>query len=109
MNPDGAKAGTVRRVVRVSALLEDLVPGFLENRRADVEVIDGALARGDFESLERLGHRLKGDGGGYGFPVISEIGRGLEHAARDRDAAAIRALSRELSEYLASVDVVYQG
>jgi HPt (histidine-containing phosphotransfer) domain-containing protein len=108
MTGDRAAAGRGKHVVRVSAALADLVPGFLANRCAEVEVIGQAIARGDFESLQRLGHRLKGDGGGYGFPAISEIGRRLEGAARSRDTGELRSLCRTLSDYLASVEVEYE-
>ena len=54
--------------------LEEIVPGFLENRRRDVQTLETALQQNDLNTIRVIGHRMKGDGGGYGFDVIfSEI------------------------------------
>jgi CheY-like chemotaxis protein len=65
-----------------------LVPAFLENRCAELAVLDRALARAEFETLLRLGHNLRGSGGSYGFPRMSELGEQLEHAAKAQDTGA---------------------
>ncbi len=41
-----------------------------------------ALEVGDVVALESLGHRLKGTGGSFGFPELTEIGADLETAAQ---------------------------
>lgn len=41
-----------------------------------------ALEAGDTEVARRIGHQLKGAGGGYGYPTISAAGAELEEAAR---------------------------
>ena len=88
--------------------LEDIVPGFLENRRKDVETITGCVEKNDLETIRILGHRMKGDGGGYGFDSISAIGEVLEQAALRRDHATIRERTSELSSFLHRVEVVYK-
>jgi HPt (histidine-containing phosphotransfer) domain-containing protein len=94
-------------IVHVDPDLRELIPGFLENRRNDVMILLAALEQGNFESIRAIGHRLKGDGGGYGFDTISEIGRDLEQAAKDRSQQEIRRRVGELAAYLARVEVVY--
>ena len=44
------------------------IPAFLQNRRQDVTTMLDALARGDFETVERLGHCMKGAGGELWIP-----------------------------------------
>jgi hypothetical protein len=88
--------------------LEDIVPGFLENRRKDVDTITGCMEKNDLDTIRILGHRMKGDGGGYGFDLISAIGEVLEHAALRRDHATIRARAGELASFLQRVEVVYK-
>jgi len=56
--------------VSIASELRDLAPGFLQNRRHDVQTLQQALAVKDFETIRMLGHRMRGDGGGYGFPMI---------------------------------------
>lgn len=95
-------------VVHVDADLEDLIPGYLQNRRQDVEAIWQSLENQDFEAIRVLGHTMKGTGGSYGFDLITDLGRTLEDAARDRNEQSVRQSAAELQDYLQSVEVVFQ-
>ena len=97
-----------RITVSVDPDLEDLVPGFLENRRKDAAVLAVAAQCGDLKTVRLLGHRMKGDGGGSGFQEISEIGEALEQAARREDWKVIAEKTEVLTVFLAQVDVVYR-
>lgn len=88
--------------------LEEIVPGFLENRRRDVQTLETALQQKDLNTIRVIGHRMKGDGGGYGFDAISTIGDGMEQAAAREDCDAIRRHIAELIDFLAHVTVVYR-
>jgi len=98
--------GRVR--VRVDSGLAELVPGFLENRRRDVEAIAAALAHEDYENVRILGHNMKGSGAGYGLNRITEIGASLEQAAGRREPEEIRARAAELARYLDGLHVEYK-
>jgi HPt (histidine-containing phosphotransfer) domain-containing protein len=95
-------------VVQVDADLEDLIPGYLQNRQQDAESVLQALDKQDFETIRVLGHTMKGTGGGYGLDAITEIGRTLEEAAKSRDMAVIRQGASALLAYLQAVEVVFQ-
>lgn len=95
-------------VVHVDADLEDLIPGYLQNRRHDVESILQAADTGDFETIKILGHTMKGTGGGYGFDAITEMGHELETAAKEANIPAIRQQVAELLAYIQAVEVVFQ-
>jgi HPt (histidine-containing phosphotransfer) domain-containing protein len=88
--------------------LEEIVPGFLENRRRDVQTIETALQNNNLSQIQVIGHRMKGDGGGYGFEAISDLGAGLEQAAAREDRDAIRRHTAKLIDFLARVHVVYR-
>lgn len=107
MTQPGETKGKDRILVRMDALLKDLVPGFLHNRRNDVNSINDALETGNFEAILILGHKMKGDGAGYGFDALSEIGAALEQAAKNQDSETIRRYAGELSDYVERVEVVY--
>jgi len=98
--------GPVR--VRVDSALAELVPGFLENRRRDVEAIAAALALADYENVRIMGHNMKGSGAGYGLNRITEIGASLEQAAGRREPEEIRARAAELARYLDGLHVEYE-
>jgi len=59
-----------------------------------------ALARGDFATLERLGHDMKGAGTSFGFQAITDIGASLEQGAANADPDALRLCVGGLSAYL---------
>ncbi|TDJ68612.1 MAG: Hpt domain-containing protein, partial [Proteobacteria bacterium] len=54
-------------IVNIDPDLEDLIPGFLNNRAHDVRAINDLLDAEDFGAIRLLGHSMKGAGGGYGF------------------------------------------
>jgi len=96
-------------VVIVDEDLQDLIPGYLENRLKDIEAIRAALAQGDYEAIRSIGHKLKGSGGGYGFDQITEIGRSMEDAAKIGHGEEILRQTETLKSYLERVEVVYQA
>ena len=79
----------------------ELIPEFLDNRRADVVLLREALASGDRATVRRIGHSLKGVGGMYGFPWLTTVGREIEDGAAGDVGAHVDALA----DYLAAVRV----
>lgn len=108
MTPPVGGNDSQRVTVSIDPDLEELVPGFLENRRKDAGTLARAAKVGDAKTVRLLGHRMKGDGGGYGFQEISEIGEALEQAASRQDWKVIAQKTEELRAFLAQVDVVYR-
>jgi HPt (histidine-containing phosphotransfer) domain-containing protein len=94
--------------VHIDQDLEEIVPGFLENRRRDVQTLETALQQNNLTQIHILGHRMKGDGGGYGFDAISLMGAALEQAAAREDRDAIQRHTAELADFLSRVTVVYR-
>jgi CheY-like chemotaxis protein/HPt (histidine-containing phosphotransfer) domain-containing protein len=109
--PGAAGSGVVtmkRSLVHVDTDLSDLIPGFLEHKRADAVMLTAAINQGDYDTLAKVAHKIKGEGGSYGFNVITEIGAAIERAGAARDPAAARTAVQELRDYLDSVEVVYE-
>ena len=78
--------------VYVDADLQDLIPGFLGNRHRDAERLLAAARSNDFESARIIGHGMKGSGGGYGFPRITELGDKVEVNTRTEVEEALKNL-----------------
>jgi HPt (histidine-containing phosphotransfer) domain-containing protein len=95
-----------RILVRVDPEIEAAVPEFLDSRRQDVTALREALERGDFETIRRLGHRMRGSGSGYGFEAITQIGECLERAGRNRTPDEVPRWLAELADYLERVEVM---
>lgn len=94
-------------VVNVDSDIEDLIPGFLENRQEDVKSIYDALEKEDYETIRILGHSMKGAGGGYGFDEITDIGRSIEESAEGKNQEEVKKWVINLSNYLNRVEIVY--
>ena len=84
----------------------ELIPAYLESRRADLDALKNASQKMDFETVRGIGHKMKGSGGGYGFHPISEIGGKLEFAAKVQDLPGIEQQIADLLDYLNRVEVV---
>ena len=97
-----------RTVVRVAPKLAHLIPGFMRNRRKDIEAIRKALDAGDLALIQRLGHQLRGAGGGYGFTDLTDVGHRLEVAASTGSTEELGRALGALTQYLDSVEVIYQ-
>ncbi|HLW71809.1 MAG TPA: Hpt domain-containing protein [Candidatus Binataceae bacterium] len=95
-------------LVQVDPDLSDLMPGFLANKRADADKILAAAAAADYAALRGIGHKIKGEGGSFGFDRISEIGAEVEQAAIDQDLAEIRRCGENLAAYLEAVEIVFE-
>jgi two-component system sensor histidine kinase/response regulator len=96
-----------RQQIQVDADLRDLVPDFLAHKRADIGTIRAAIDLADYKTLSRIAHKMKGEGGSYGFDAVTTMGAVLEQAALKQDLIAARLTLEEFSAYLDSVDVVY--
>jgi PAS domain S-box-containing protein len=66
--------------------VQELVPGYLEQRRVDLSTLWAAIDAADYSTMSMLGHQLKGSGSSYGFDEFSTIGSALEQAAEAHDA-----------------------
>lgn len=95
-------------MVKVDKDLEDLIPGFMQRRRGDVESIRASLSAGEMDKIRVTGHSMKGTGGGYGFDDLSKIGAELEKAAVAGDSEEISALVNRLEQYLDKVVIEFE-
>ena len=88
--------------------IADEIPWYLGQVKEYTEAIEKAVGNADFESIEDAGHRMKGSGQTFGFDAISEMGKSIEQAAKEKDLDEIRKKVEELSRYIEMVEVVYE-
>ncbi len=62
---------------------------YLNRRIIDIEELKNSLSQNDFDLPKIIGHRLKGNGVTFGYPLISEIGIALEMGAIAKDKLKI--------------------
>lgn len=95
-----------RVTIEVDPDLMELIPAFLTRKRADLQTLNQALKSGDLATIGALGHRIKGEGGSFGFDAMTDIGTGLEAAGKKGDRESARVLIADLGLYLDKIDVV---
>jgi HPt (histidine-containing phosphotransfer) domain-containing protein len=68
-------------LLQEDAAFEDLVGEFVGRLSDRVKELEEAIRGADFESLRVAAHQLKGSGGGYGYPIITDRAGQLEQLA----------------------------
>lgn len=86
--------------MRKDPKLAAFVPVFLQNRREDAAMMREALARSDYETIGFVAHRMRGSGGMFGFPALTELGAALEAAAQAMDEIKVREKIEELANFV---------
>jgi HPt (histidine-containing phosphotransfer) domain-containing protein len=86
--------------------IAELIPGYLTNRRKDLDLLREAVLNQDFEAIQSIGHKMKGSGGSYGLERISEIGSQLELSAKALNLPAIEQEIFNLSDFIERVEIV---
>ena len=94
-------------IVNVTSDLEEIVPGFLQNRQNELPRLSNSVAIQDFATLRDIGHRLMGNAAGYGFDDLGQLGSKLEKAAAAGDLQAAASIAMAIESYLKNVEVVY--
>ncbi|MBF0456262.1 MAG: Hpt domain-containing protein [Nitrospirae bacterium] len=100
--------GTEKIVVIIDKDLAGLIPAYLVNRHGDIEKMNSALDSGEFETIRRIGHQLKGSGGGYGFDFITDAGTAIEQGAIEKNYGEIKRHIAALGDYLDRLETVYE-
>jgi hypothetical protein len=85
--------------------LRSLLPGFIANRRKDIEAIGRALHSGNLDAIGVVGHNIRCFSRVYGFQELTAIGEEIRQAAAERSKLRIVHAQTQLADYLARVEV----
>ncbi|MEN6459183.1 MAG: PAS domain S-box protein [Thermoguttaceae bacterium] len=107
--PPAAPASAPQGRPIVSQLLDDpevagILGGFVGRLAGYVDAMRQAYADKRYEDLQRQAHQLKGAGGCYGYPSLTDACKALEEAAKRRDPA----MASELLEVVANLSQLIQ-
>lgn len=93
-NPIGSTVSTIAPLYSSYADdpdMAELIEGFVSEMPRRVDALRQAIADQDIDTIIRLSHQIKGAAGGYGFDVITDVARQVEHQARVvEDVAAVK-------------------
>lgn len=88
----------------------EIVREFAEEAPARAVELETRLEDGDLEKLRTLAHQLKGAGGGYGFPQVTELAAELEQALKQgMDVAVVQDRCVTLCDCLRAIVVSEEG
>lgn len=85
--------------------LHALLPGFLANRRKDIEAIGRALHSGNLDAIGVVGHNIRCFSRVYGFHELTALGEEIRQAAAERSMLRIVHAQTQLADYLARMEV----
>ncbi len=97
----------MKKIIEVEKDLEEIVPGFIERKKEDVFLMRDLLKKNDYEMIETMGHRLKGNAGGYGFDDLGLCGKELEEKAREHNNDEVSKVIDDIERYLSEIEVVF--
>jgi hypothetical protein len=92
-------------VLNVEPVLKELVPGFFENRRRDLERMRQALQAGDLAAIRDVGQNIRCFSRVYGFDELCALGEEIRCAADECSTLRIVHLQGQLADYLSRVEV----
>lgn len=76
----------------------ELVKRFRAGLPARVAAVEDATRTGDYPTLKRLSHTLRGAGACFGYPAIASAAEAVERAVTKQDSAGVRSGVRALVE-----------
>jgi len=98
--------GSIRSAYESDPDMLEIVREFASELPARVAKLESYLAAGELRELQTLAHQLKGAGGGYGFPQITELAASLEAALKQGlDAPVVKDRAIALCTLLRDVEV----
>ena len=91
--------------LNVEPRLRELVPGFIENRRRDLERMREALHSGDLAAIRDVGQNIRCFSRVYGLADLTTLGEEIRCAAEECSTLRIVHLQGRLADYLARVEL----
>jgi hypothetical protein len=91
--------------LHVEPQLKELVPGFLENRRRDLERLRQALHAGDLAAIRDVGQNIRCFSRVYGLEELTALGEEIRCAAEECSTPRIVHLQGQLADYLSRVEL----
>lgn len=71
-------------LVRQDTSFANLVTQFIAGLPERVTLMENAIRAADFDALQIAAHQLKGSGGGYGYPILTQRAAQVERHARNQ-------------------------
>lgn len=87
--------------------IEGLIPLFFNKRHEDIKLLNDYISTKEYEEIQKVGHRVSGTAGNYGFLDLADIARSLEVAARAHDDKKLNELLTNFKSYVENVKIEF--
>lgn len=98
----------IRSKIVIDKELQDLIPGYLENRKAELIELNRLLSTHQISEIGAIGHKLKGSAGSYGLTRLTDIGGVLEMNAKVNGTKEISNALKEYKKFLEEIKITYK-
>lgn len=75
----------------------EMMTKYIERRKHDLEKCVYLMENHEYKEIEKIAHKLKGNGCTFGYPELTSIGNRLEQAAQIEDQEIIESSVMEFS------------
>jgi len=90
---------TVRTEINIDSDIYELVPGFSEARRKELDTLRKSLSNDDFLTIAKISHTVKGIARPYGFPTLEALFVKLEQSAKAANAEGCKEVLAQVEDY----------
>jgi HPt (histidine-containing phosphotransfer) domain-containing protein len=97
-NPSAAAGKLVSELVREDPSMRELVLEFVNTLDDRIAELQQAYERLDWQQLAKLAHQLKGAGGSYGYPELSELAATMEQHFRTQSVGSFKHWIEQLAQ-----------
>ncbi len=95
----------VSTLVEQDPSFSDIVEQFIAGLDGRIQAMRQAVEDNELDMLKALAHQLKGAGGAYGYPILTEAAASLEQHAKEQQIETCRKSLEELASIIARVVV----
>lgn len=95
------------KVVQVESMLEEIMPIFLGSIKQDFSKISASLSSSNFDEINAISHKIKGNAGGYGFDELGEMAKALESASKEGDIGKAMECFKSMVYYMGHIKIEY--
>lgn len=85
------------------------IEGYVERKEQDLNQMLDLLSRNDFESIDRIAHKVKGSGTSYGFESFTVQAQKIQEAVRSKSRSEIEESIRQLGQEIKKVKSLLQS
>lgn len=89
--------------IKMNPDLADIIPGYLESIKKDLIILEKSLKSGDFKTIAKISHQMKGTALSYGFPDLTKFGSQMEIASQAGDLPQLVVLLGKTKVYLEAI------